>query len=54
MVCEARLAAMGIPYEDEREDVADRHFVAMFVRLTIIPTMRDRIRQAQAIDQLLE
>ena len=51
VTCRARLAAMGMSFEDQREDVADRHLVAVLARLTISPTITERIRQAQANDQ---
>lgn len=54
IVCGARLVAIGIPYEDQREDVVDWHLVAVLARLTISPTMTNCIRQAQAVDQLPE
>lgn len=42
--CRARLLAMGIRYEDEREDVADQQLMAMLVRLMISLTIADYIR----------
>lgn len=47
---EARLAAMGIQYEDQRDDVLDWHLVAMLVSLTISLTIAYYIDQAQPDD----
>ena len=44
--CGARLVAMGIQYEDQQEDVVDRQLVAVLPRLTISPSILDRIRVA--------
>lgn len=44
VVCGALLASMGIQYEDQREDVADRVFVAVLVRITNSLTISDSIR----------
>ena len=54
VTCGARLAAMGMRFEDQRADVADRRLVAVMARLTISTTIIDRVRQAQAEDQLPE
>ena len=52
VTCGARLAAMGMRFEDQRADVANRRLVAVMARLTISTTIIDRVRQAQAEDQL--
>lgn len=52
VACIPKLAAMGIEYENQREDVADRHLVAVLVRLTISLTIANHVVHAQAIDQL--
>ena len=44
VTCGARLAAMGLRFEDQREDVADRCLVAVMARLTISITIIDRVR----------
>lgn len=44
VVCGARLSAMSIRYEDQREDVADRQLVVVLSRLTISSTIKDLIR----------
>lgn len=44
VVCGAKLSAMGIRYEDQREEME------MLVMLTISPTIANCIRQAQAVD----
>ena len=44
VTCGARLAAMGLRFEDQREDVADRRLVAVMARLTISITIIDRVR----------
>ena len=49
--CGARLAAMGIRYEDQREDVANRWLVAVLMRLTISPSILDQIRVTQPDDE---
>ena len=49
--CGARLAAIGIQYEDQREDVADKRLVAVLAQLTISPSNLDRIRVEQADDE---
>ena len=46
VTCGARLAAMGLKLEDQREDVADRRPVAVMDRLTISTTITNRVRQA--------
>lgn len=43
----ARLATMGIRYEDQREDVAERYLVVVLVRLKFSSMIAKRIRQAQ-------
>ena len=54
VTCGARLAAMGLRFEDQREDVADRRLVVVMARLTNSTTITDKVRQAQADDQLAE
>ena len=54
VTCRARLAAMGISFEDKCEDVAARRLVAVLARLTISPAIAERIRHAQVDDQLLD
>lgn len=48
-MCGPRLAAMGIMYEDQREDVADRQLIVVATRLTISPSIIDCIRQTQQL-----
>ena len=52
VTCGARLTAMALRFEEQREDVADQHLVAVLAMLTIMPTIAERIIQAQADDQL--
>lgn len=49
VVCGAKLEAMGIEYEDKREDVANRHLVIVLVRLTISSTIANCIRLAKVV-----
>lgn len=44
MECGARLSPLGIKYEDQREDVADQHYVLVLVRLKINLTIVDCFR----------
>lgn len=46
LVSGVRLIAMGIQYADHREDVVDRHLVAVLARLHIDLTIANHIRQA--------
>lgn len=43
---------MRIQYEDQREDVANRYLTIVLARLTISPTIANRIRQAKEVDQV--
>lgn len=45
VACGYRLAAMGIWYADQREEVENRHLVEGLMRLTIGLTIADCIRQ---------
>lgn len=44
VICEARLAAMRIKYDDQREDIVDRQLIAVMARWTINPLIINRIR----------
>lgn len=51
-MCGVKLGLMGIRYEDEQEDVADRQLKAVMGMLTIRPSIIDHMRQVD--DELLE
>lgn len=44
MECGVRLLAMGIIYEDHREDIANRHLVVVLVRMTNSLIVRPKTR----------
>lgn len=48
VLCGAKLAAIGIRYEDQEEDVAHRQLVVVITRFTICPLIVDHMKQAVA------
>lgn len=51
-MCGVKLGLMGIRYEDEQEDIADRQLKAVMAMLTIRPSIIDHMRQVDG--ELLE
>lgn len=52
IICGARLAAIGIHYEDQSEYIANWYLMVVVARLAISPTIVDSIRQTQVVNQL--
>lgn len=43
MLCGARLAVMGIQFDDQRANVSIKELIVVMTKLAISPTMLDRI-----------